>query len=183
MRPRKPQPAGQRSEEAGPPQSRGLSPLGAPPGPGCAPRAQERSPGTGRPTPLGSHLPAAHAHPSLVLWPLPHTTAGQMLFLLPGAHFLLLAWPAHLATQLLDDISPPQEVLQTPQTRLAPEVPCMPRQHFYSRVGSCLMSLSLRRHSPESAAGLSPGSANGSSSCQYLSLGGAASLLILWAEL
>lgn len=51
------------------------------------------------------------------------------------------------------------------------------------------MSLTLRRHSPESAVGLSRGSAhhtclaNRSSSYQYPSLGGAASLLTLRAEL
>lgn len=51
------------------------------------------------------------------------------------------------------------------------------------------MSLSLTRNSPESAVGLSRGSAhhtclaNRSSSHQYLSLGRAASLLTLWAEL
>lgn len=65
----------------------------------------------------------------------------------------------------------------------------MPRQHFYPRVRSCLMFLSLTRHSPESATGLSRGSAhhtcwaNRSSSSQYPSLGGAASLLTFWAEL
>lgn len=51
------------------------------------------------------------------------------------------------------------------------------------------MFLSLTRHSPESATGLSRGSAhhtcwaNRSSSSQYPSLGGAASLLTFWAEL
>ena len=51
------------------------------------------------------------------------------------------------------------------------------------------MSLSLTRHSPELATGLSWGSAhhtcwaNRSSSSQDPSLGGAALLLTLWAEL
>lgn len=72
MRPRKPQPTGQRSEAASPPQRWGLSPLGAPPGPGCATRTQERIPGRATPTCWGPiSCLSICASQSLMLWPLP----------------------------------------------------------------------------------------------------------------
>ena len=62
----------------------------------------------GHPHLLGSYLLSVHLcipEPHALASPCP--TALQTLFLLPGAHFLTLAWPAHLTTQLLGDLSPP----------------------------------------------------------------------------